>query len=69
MPSMMIDGIAYREEPEPRNLGPYETACTHCAFGEDTGQCWAAIDASCDVFGGDCVQRKVVYVRACNDGA
>lgn len=56
VPTMEIDGVPYREAPE-------TDTCHGCAFF-DSGNCRSRSSAAVPVFGGDCVDRNVIYIRA-----
>ncbi|MGL4490891.1 MAG: hypothetical protein ACRCU5_15735 [Rhizobiaceae bacterium] len=58
-PLMRIDGKMYKESKPVKNI---RSVCGQCAFSRDTLRCVEAIDeASKPVFGGDCVDRDVIY--------
>lgn len=63
MKTMVIDGTRYREAKPPKNWASLPAmACTTCALHEKMEQCGMAIDRAADeAFGGDCVQRDVIY--------
>lgn len=63
MKKLVLGGIEYVEIPEPKKLKPGETYCSVCAFGEKPFQCSHAIDLSPSIFGGDCMERDVIYKK------
>ena len=65
IPLMRIDGESYREA-KPSNPA---SICEECAFDVDQMKCNLVfvLGAAADVFGGDCVGRKVNYKEVAND--
>ena len=68
-PTMTIDGVEYFEAPEP---GVYPIhmaarACVACDLYMTDGCSKAYIGAADNAFGGDCQERRVIYVRAKNN--
>lgn len=60
-PTMTIDGVEYVEAPEPEIA-----ICDECALGKlgMLAQCSEALrDASHAAFGGNCIDRRVIYLR------
>lgn len=59
VPTMQIDGVRYREAPE-------TDTCKGCAFYNGPHCAMArSIDSEAGpVFGGNCVDRNVIYIRA-----
>lgn len=55
IPLMRIAGKSYREVPE-NGYG-----CDHCAFYKPSNRCQQALEKSSKIFGGDCVDRIVIY--------
>ena len=64
--TMVIDGSEYIEVRPPFNIPkPREDVCCLCAFGKSLAACGEAIDgAAYRAFGGDCMQRDVIYKKA-----
>lgn len=56
VPTMEIDGVLYREEPE-------VSICEDCAFQHLAG-CEAVHETAVSVFGAYCGPRGVIYIRA-----
>lgn len=63
---MTINDVQYVESTAcPRVAGSKLGACLQCAFFRDSVGCLMACDdAAPRAFGGDCVQRDVIYVYA-----
>jgi hypothetical protein len=56
--TMLVDGAAYREEPQTKY-------CAGCAFYDrGCGWCSASREERKAVFGGDCAERRAIYTRA-----
>ena len=61
-PTLFIDGEHYVEA-KPSNVELLGGYCEECAFGQNLGHCGIAVTDSRRVFGGDCVQRDVIYIK------
>ena len=60
-PTMTVDGVEYVEAPKPNKLTP----CVGCEFWQATdSECLEAFVTGRSTFGGDCVEREVIYKRA-----
>jgi len=53
-------GQRYREHPEPQAKAD---ECNGCAFYDDPDGCIDAGELSREAFGGDCRERRVIYIR------
>jgi hypothetical protein len=64
--TMEIRGIKYREAKVRQPIAPVEmgAVCAQCEFVCDRYGCGQAIEQSAKVFGGDCMERDVVYDKA-----
>ena len=66
-PTMTIGGAEFVEAPEQCPSGDAESICTGCHFFSAADP-WRACDepmaAATAAFGGDCIDRHVIYVRA-----
>jgi hypothetical protein len=60
-----VSGEKYREAAYKQPIAPDREGgiCAQCAFFSDMAQCGFVIDSSPAVFGGDCAERDVIYVR------
>lgn len=56
VPTMVIDGVEYVEAPE-------TSWCSGCAFKGEEDSCFGAEKKSISIFGDDCRQRSVIYIR------
>ena len=63
-PVMLVRGVRYVEKAtvEPDDLNGY---CKQCAFFHDMEGCGLAVfdDVAVKAFGGDCIERDVVYAK------
>lgn len=62
---MTIGGAAFVEAPEPQ--ADPDNLCNGCHFLDPNGQgceCDEPMAAAPAIFGGDCIDRRVIYVRA-----
>lgn len=57
VPTMVIDGVQYVEEPDSGR------GCVGCAFKGDVDGCMDAEKAGIEAFGDDCQARDVIYIR------
>lgn len=60
VPSMVIEGVKYVEAPDIRKD---KSTCEGCAFEKNDEGCDEAYRMSREVFGGDCSDRSVIYIR------
>jgi hypothetical protein len=50
-------------EAKPRpTIDKFSGVCEQCSFGVSTARCVEAIRRTPDVFGGDCMERDVIYL-------
>lgn len=61
-PTIEILGVTYAEAKPKKSRDPMEGVCGACAFWGNAPGCGEAINRSRDVFGGDCMERDVIYV-------
>ena len=63
VPTMQVDGVRYREV---QDNWSDTGACAGCAFqnAPDGYQCLKVEPVAIEAFGGDCAERRVIYIRA-----
>lgn len=69
-PTMTINGVEYVEA-KPQKTGPdWDDVCSQCALDPrefrgdiDDSPCYRAYESSRVAFGGDCIERRVIYIR------
>lgn len=62
--TMKIAGDTFVEAKATTPMHPVYGSCSQCAFGQRPRQCLEAVKNGPAIFGGDCEQRDVIYVRA-----
>jgi|GEM_PF-6014600 hypothetical protein len=62
-PTMTVMGIAYIEDKPKKTRDPMSGVCGQCALYANTPACSFAIEHSPSMFGGDCMERDVIYVK------
>ena len=60
-PTLFIDGENYVESKQ--GTTAERSNCIGCIFGQHLGHCNMALSESPAIFGGDCMQRDVIYVK------
>ena len=60
-PLLMVGGKAYVEQDSSKMRG---VPCDRCAFGGELAKCGIAIGTTPTLFGGDCIERDVIYIPA-----
>lgn len=66
MKTIQIRGIDYCEAPYTEPVAKTEDGaiCAQCALHSNFAACGEAIGRSAGIFGGDCVERDVIYTPA-----
>jgi hypothetical protein len=64
-PVMTINDVPYIESKPGEPVHPTLGACMQCAFLKDAVGCYMAAEGAAKVaFGGDCMERDVIYVHS-----